>query len=200
MTPLRSYPVLLLLASALVVLSGCARKKPVTVAVPQEQPPIVAPTPTPTPEAQTAPQNPQPATQPSQQQGSQETSKSSAKETQKKPHQRKHAAIKKPSPAVRAADTPPQPNPEPRSTPAPIAPTVSPSDAQRDQSNTEKLLQAAENTLNNIKRQLSKQEEAMVAQARSYINQSRQATKDNDPARAFTLAQKANWLSNELER
>lgn len=61
-------------------------------------------------------------------------------------------------------------------------------------------MQTAENTLNNLKRQLSKEEEGMVAQARSYINQSRQATKDNDPARARTLAQKANLLSNELVR
>ncbi|MGE5324980.1 MAG: hypothetical protein ACM3SW_19085 [Actinomycetota bacterium] len=200
MTPLRSYPVLLLLASALAMLSGCARKKPVTVAVPQEQPPIVAPTPAPTPQAKGAPQEHQPAAQPSEQQPNKETATTSTRKAQKKPHHRKHAAIKKPSPAVKAADIPPQPSPEPRSTPAPIAPTVSPSDAQRDQSSTEKLLQAAENTLNNIKRQLSKEEQAMVAQARSYINQSRQATKDNDPARAFTLAQKANWLSDELER
>jgi len=198
MTPLRSYPVLLLLLSALAMLSGCARKKPVTVKVPQEQPPIVAPTPAPTPQA--APQESQPAAQPSQQENQQSAGTSSGK-TQSKPHHRKHAVIKKPSPAVRAADTPPpQPRPEPGSTPAPIAPTVSPRDAQRDQSSTERLLQAAENTLNNIKRQLSKEEVAMMAQARNYITQSRQATKDNDPARAFTLAQKANWLSNELLR
>lgn len=197
MTPLRSYPVLLLLACALAILSGCARKKPVTVAVPQEQPPIAAPTPAPTP--QTTPQEPQPSAQPSQQQPGQETAATATQETQKKKtHPRKRAAVKKPSPAVRADATPPRP--DPRSTPAPISPTVSPGDAQRDQSGTERLLQSAENTLNNIKRQLSKQEEAMVAQARSYINQSRQATKDNDPARALTLAQKASWLSNELVR
>lgn len=197
MTPLRSYPVLLLLASALAMLSGCARKKPVTVAVPQEQPPIAAPTPAPTP--QTAQQQSQPAVQPTEQQPSQETAATATQKTEKKrTHPRKRAAVKKPSPAVRADATPPRP--EARSTPLPISPTVSPRDAQRDQSSTERLLQTAENTLNNIKRQLSKQEEAMMAQARSYINQSRQATKDNDPARAFTLAQKASWLSNELGR
>ncbi|HET9180692.1 MAG TPA: hypothetical protein VFP59_01055 [Candidatus Angelobacter sp.] len=200
MTPLRSYPVLLLLLSALAILSGCARKKPVTVAVPQEQPPIVAPTPTPapTPQAQTQPQSPQPAAQPSEQQPNQETAGTSTRKTQKEQRRRRRVAVKKPSPVVRADATPPRP--DARATPAPISPTVSPRDAQRDQSSTEKLLQSAEYTLNNIKRQLSKQEEAMVAQARSYINQSRQATKDNDPARAFTLAQKANWLSNELVR
>jgi hypothetical protein len=95
---------------------------------------------------------------------------------------------------------PPDLKPEPRSTPAPISPSISPSDARRDQSSTEQLLQATENTLSGIKRQLSKEEESIVAQIRNYINQSRQASKDNDPARAHLLATKANQLSNELMR
>jgi len=199
MTPLQRLPVLLLLLSALMVISGCARKKPVVVVVPKEQPPITAPTPAPTPEAKTEPQKPEPTATPEQTE-SQEATKASPEPPERKSHHRQHGAVKKPSPVVKAENTPPENRPEPRSTPAPISPSISPSDAQRDQYNTEQLLQGAENTLNNLKRQLSKEEEAMVARARSYINQSRQATKDNDPARARTLAQKANLLSNELVR
>ena len=200
MTPLQRLPVLLLLLSALTVISGCARKKPVVVVVPKEQPSITAPTPAPTPEAKTEPQKCEPAAQIPEQAETQETNKTSPEPPEKKSHRHQRGAIKKPSPIVKAENTPPETRPEPRSTPAPISPSISPTDAQRDQYNTEQLLQTSENTLNNLKRQLSKEEEAMVAQARSYINQSRQATRDNDPARARTLAQKANLLSNELVR
>jgi hypothetical protein len=202
MTPLRSIPVLLLLFSVLTVISGCARKKPVLVVVPQEQPPIAAPTPAPTPAAKTEPSKPEPEAQPAGQPSPAETAdKTSADKTAKtKPRARQHATIKKPSPIVKGETTAEAKPPEPRSTPAPIAPSISPSDAARDQSSTEQLLQTTENTLNAIKRQLSKDEEAMVAQIRNYISQSRQASKDNDPARAHNLALKANLLSNELVR
>ncbi|HKT50389.1 MAG TPA: hypothetical protein VJV96_08825 [Candidatus Angelobacter sp.] len=201
MTPLQRLPVLLLLLSALTVISGCARKKPVVVVVPREQPPITAPTPAPTPEAKTEEQKPETTAQAPEQTENQETAKTSSEGPEKKSHHHQRGAIKKPSPVVKAENTPPETRPpEPRSTPAPISPSISPTDAQRDQYNTEQLLQTTENALNNLKRQLSKEEEAMVAQARSYINQSRQASKDNDPARARTLAQKANLLSNELVR
>ena len=200
MTPLHRLPVLLLLLSALTVISGCARKKPVVVVVPKEQPPVTAPTPAPNPEAKTEPQKREPTAQLPEQTENQEATKASPEPPEKKSHHQQRGGIKKPSPVVKAENTPPETKPEPRSTPAPISPSISPTDAQRDQYNTEQLLQSSENSLKNLKRQLSKEEEAMVAQARSYINQSRQATKDNDPARARTLAQKANLLSNELVR
>lgn len=199
MTPLRSIPVLLVLLSVLTVISGCARKKPVLVVVPKEQPPISAPTPAPAPAAKTEPQKPEPSAQGSQQPAPEETANTTSEKAQKKPR-RQHGSVKKPSPIVKAEVTPPEAKPEPRSTPAPISPSISPGDAARDQSSTEQLLQTTENNLSGIKRQLSKDEEARVAQIRSYISQSRQATKDNDPARAYNLAFKANLLSNELVR
>jgi hypothetical protein len=52
--------------------------------------------------------------------------------------------------------------------------------------------------LNNLKRQLSKDEEAMRAQIREFITQSRRAISDNDPTRAHTLAVKARLLSDDL--
>jgi len=202
MMPLRSIPVLFVLFSVLTVISGCARKKPVLVVVPKEQPPISAPTPSPTPAAKTEPANPQPSTQPGEQPAPEEPAEktSAEKAAKNKPRARQHGAIKKPSPIVKNENTAEAKPPEPRSTPAPIAPSISPSDAARDQSSTEQLLQTTENNLNGIKRQLSKNEEAMVAQIRNYISQSRQATKDNDPARAHNFALKANLLLNELMR
>jgi outer membrane biosynthesis protein TonB len=203
MTPLRTKPVLLLSFAAVLVLSGCAaRKKPVLV-VPQEQPPVAAATPAPTPAASPQSESTQPATQ------STDTAKTDTAETSptdkaaKPKERRQRGAIKKPSPSLRAENTPspePKGTPEPRSTPAPIAPSVSANDAARDRTSTDQLLQITESNLNGIKRQLTKDEEAMVAQIRNYMNQSRQATKDNDPARAHTLAMKANLLSNELVR
>lgn len=201
MTPLHRIPVLLLVVSALAVFSGCARKKPVVVVVPQEQPPTTAPTPTPTPEAKTEPQPSEPGAQPAAPGQPTTEANKTADKTAKNSHGRPHGQVKKPSPVVKADATPPEPKPaEPRSTPAPISPSISPGDAARDESSTEQLLQTAENTVNGIKRQLSQEEEGIVAKIRSFINQSRQATKDNDPARAHLLAQKANLLSNELVR
>lgn len=195
MKPLCRKPVLLLVFFAAVI-SGCARKKPVLV-VPTEQPPVVAPTPAPTPEAKAEP-SPTPAATPAEQPANPETNATNAEPPAKtKPHSRPRATVKKPSPAVKAEEQKPA---EPRSTPAPISPTISPGDAARDQASTEQLLQSTEANLNGIKRQLSKEEQAMVTQIHSFINQSRQASKDNDPARARTLAMKANLLSNELIR
>jgi hypothetical protein len=200
MTPLRSIPFLLVLFCVLTVISGCARKKPVLVVVPKEQPPITAPTPAPTPAAKAEPNKPEPAAQPPEQPSAAETAEKTPADTtaKSKPRVRQHGTIKKPSPIVKgetatAEAKPPEP-------PAPISPSISPSDAARDQSSTEQLLQTTENTLSGIKRQLSRDEEAMVAQIRNYISQSRQATKDNDPARAHNFALKANLLLNELTR
>jgi hypothetical protein len=203
MTPLRTKPILLVSFAAVLVLSGCAaRKKPVLV-VPQEQPPVAAATPAPTPAATPQPENTQAGAQTSEP-GKTETAENATADNAAKPKpRRQHTAIKKPSPSLRAENTPPpepKGTPEPRSTPAPIAPSVSANDAARDRNSTDQLLQNTESNLNGIKRQLTKDEEAMVAQIRNYMNQSRQATKDNDPARAHTLAMKANLLSNELAR
>jgi hypothetical protein len=59
-------------------------------------------------------------------------------------------------------------------------------------------LASAETNLNGINRQLSKDEEAMRAQIKEFINQSRKATTENDLARAHNLAVKAHLLSDEL--
>lgn len=200
-------PVLLVLLFALAGFSGCARKKPVLV-MPTEQPPATAPTPA--PEAQSQPQQtPEPAAQPSDQDSGNVPAETPAEKAKKKP---RHGGLRKPSPAERSGTQTAQNNkkvinedaggtpekPSPSTTPAPISPAISPGDAARAQTITDQLLQSTENNLSGIKRQLSNDEQAIVAQIRNFVTQSRQAIKDNDPMRARNLALKANLLSNEL--
>jgi hypothetical protein len=207
MKPLRLKTVLLSLASIMVVFCGCSQKKPVLV-VPRERPIAGAPTPTPTPEAEQSspPATPQPTP---------EATPSTPDQTQATAQKKKHR-IGKPSPSVRSpqdsgtaqangkkpdATTEAKAIPEPKATPGLIAPTISASDAVRDQNAAEQLLQSTETNLNSIgKRQLSSDEQSVVSQIKNFIMQSRQALKDNDPARARNLALKANVLSNDLTR
>ncbi|HYY69629.1 MAG TPA: hypothetical protein VE734_07845, partial [Terriglobales bacterium] len=52
--------------------------------------------------------------------------------------------------------------------------------------------------LNSINRSLSSDEQAMVAQIKDYMAQSRKASADSDSVRAHNLALKARLLSDEL--
>jgi len=186
--------------------SGCQHKKPVLV-MPQQQPPTAAPQPTPTPaQAQPAqqPQESQPAATPEEQPKT--TEKTAEKTT---PKHRHHAAAKKPPAAASGEKSevarnttgkkviPAEPEPTPPVT-GQISPGPAAGDAAHSQISTDQLLQGAEANLNGITRQLSKDEEAMRAQIREFIKQSRNATTENDLARAHTLAVKARLLSDEL--
>ncbi len=204
MTPLRLKTVLLSLASILVVFCGCSQKKPV-LTVPKERPISGAPTPAPTPEAQqsSVTSTPEPTPEPT---------PAVAESPSTPPKKKQH--ISKPSPSVRSnSDTAAQGNTKkadstteakaiPEATPPGlIAPTISANDAVRDRNSAEQLLQSTETNLNNLgKRTLSSDEESAVSQIRNFVAQSRQALKDNDPARARNLALKANVLSNDLTK
>jgi hypothetical protein len=63
---------------------------------------------------------------------------------------------------------------------------------------TEQLLKDTETNLNKINRPLSPDEQAMVAQIKEYMKQSREATNSSDAVRARNLALKARLLSDEL--
>jgi len=204
MTPLRLKTVLLSLVSIVVFFCGCSQKKPVLV-VPKERPISGAPTPTPTPEPQqsSVPSKPEPTPEPT---------PAAADQAQSTPPKKKHH-INKPSPSVRSNDSAAQGNTKkPESTteakaipeatpPGLISPTISPNDASRDRNSAEQLLQSTEMNLNSLgKRHLSTDEESAVSQIRNFVSQSRQALKDNDPARAKNLALKANVLSNDLTK
>lgn len=204
MTPLRLKTVLLSLAFIGVVFCGCSQKKPVLV-VPKERPISGAPTPSPTPEAQqsSVPVTPEPTPEAS----------PAPDQTQATLPKKKHH-IGKPSPSVKATpdtsasqantrkpDSTTEAKAEPKASPGLISPTISASDAVRDQNAAEQLLQSTETNLNSLgKRQLSSDEESVIAQITNFISQSRQALKDNDPTRAKNLALKANVLSNDLSK
>ena len=94
MKPLRLHAAAIVLMLLLGISLGCQHKKPVLV-VPQQQPPTAAPQPSPTPEpaAQAADQPLVPAPEPT------PAEQPKTAETPKPKHGR-HAAAKKPSPAV----------------------------------------------------------------------------------------------------
>jgi hypothetical protein len=210
MKPLRLYITILSLWFVLGIVSGCARKKPVLV-VPQQPPATTAAQPSPTPEpspAQPAADKAQEQTQPSQTAPSGETQPEQQKDKTKharKPSPRHPAQTatnsekmgevahnnppRKVIPAEKAEPTPPS---------GQISPGPTPADAGHDQASTEQLLQGAESNLSGIKRTLTKEEEAMRAQIKEFISQSRKATTENDLARAHILAVKARLLSDEL--
>ena len=180
------------------IVSGCEHKKPVLV-MPQEPPPMATPQATPTPaEAEAQPAQQPPEAQPT------ATPAEQAKTAEKtKPKHTRHAAGKKPGEKPEVAHNnprkiiPAEPAPTPAQT-GQISPGPTPSDTAHSQTSTDQLLQGAEANLNGITRTLSKDEEAMRAQIREFIKQSRTATTENDPARAHTLAVKARLLSDEL--
>lgn len=179
------------------IAAGCQHKKPVLV-MPQQPPPAATPQATPTPtaaEAQPAEQQPpeaQPAATPAEQPKTAEKTK---------PKHTRHAAAKKPGDKSEVARNNPSRKvipAEPAPTPQQISPGPTPANDGNNQTSTDQLLQGAEANLNGITRTLSKDEEAMRAQIKEFIKQSRTATTENDPARAHTLAVKARLLSDEL--
>lgn len=193
-------PVLLAVIIA-VLSSGCARKKTVLV-MPQEQPPAIAPSPTPTP--QTTAQ--QPATPAPQASPTPQPSPEQAETAQKqKPHP-KHTGGRKPSPSVPASgeksSTETAHNIKPKiienENVPPATNTANPSVVSQEQATTEQLLQNTEIAINGINRQLTQNEQTMLAQIRDFISQSRDAIKKNDLVSARKLAVKAHLFSDEL--
>jgi type IV secretory pathway VirB10-like protein len=206
---------LLRLPSAIVVLvsvlgiSGCPRK-PVLVA-PQQPPPITAatPQPTPTPEPTVTPQPTEEEQKPAvtEEQPAATTAKNKPKNTKRTPakkpatssaanEKQSNEATKTPKIVIQAdKGNVPQAT---SSGGGQISPGPTPTDGTQNQASTEQLLQSAEGNLNNLKRQLSKDEEAMRAQIKEFISQSRKAISENDPTRAHNLAVKARLLSDDL--
>lgn len=204
---LQIKPAVLALFITMAFLSGCTRKKPVLV-MPQEQPPTAAPEPTPQP---AEPQQPTDSQTLSANGDQSQPAKQEPDKSKTKPARRRAAAKKSASqpaasgdkPAEVAKNIPPKQiirddkaDPPPSSGQISPAPTLA--DAMHDQATTEQLLQSTEAQLNGIKRQLSKEEEAMRTQTKEFIAQSRKAATENDLVRAHNLAVKARLLSDEL--
>jgi len=82
-----------------------------------------------------------------------------------------------------------------------ISPVVSHNEAIHGTATTDQLLESTDTNLRNItKRQLSSDEQSIIAQINDYITQSRQATKEGDLVRAHNLALKAHLLSDDLAK
>lgn len=202
-SPLQLHRLVLVLA--LMLLLGCAAKKQAGPTQPPVQAPAAAATPEATPEAA-----PSPSATPAQQsqlpaQGTPppEPEQTPAANTNKTANGKQHSG-KKSSTGTRETAK----NSAPKTTvvPADAEPptsggTISPggiSTSTPNEPSTDQLLQSTENSLNGLNRQLSSDEQVMVMQIRDFINQSRQATKDNDGVRAHNLAVKAHLLCDDL--
>jgi len=79
-----------------------------------------------------------------------------------------------------------------------IAADVSSAQLSQQKQTTAQLLDETEKTIGGLNRTLSKGDEEIVGQIRSYVAQSRSATKDGDFERAYNLANKAHLLSAAL--
>ena len=198
----RSIVVGALLTSAL-LLSGCKKKKP-PVPAPQAQAPTMtepAPQPAESKPEEAVPAEPQPtppATEPSAtvppvttkstkpKSKSRVTDKPSAKKTPPAQPEKSKTVIDD----TAKADAPQPPL---------MAEPSSPQTVQQRQQ-TAQLIQATEYNINNIKRTLSNDEQAIVQHIRSFVDQSKQATKDGDTERAYNLAVRAHLLSDSLKK
>jgi hypothetical protein len=200
MKTLRLNPAVAGLLLLVLVTAGCEHKKPVLVMPQQTPPPAATPQATPTPAEAEAPAQQPPQAQPTATPAEQPKTAEKTKTKHPRP-----AGTKKPSgdKGEVAHNNPPkkiipaEPAPTPPQT-GQISPGPTSADAGNSQTSTDQLLQGAEANLNGITRTLTKDEEAMRAQIREFIKQSRNATTENDPARAHTLAMKARLLSDEL--
>jgi len=197
------------IAALVLSLSGCPFKKKQPPVPQQGQAPTVQPEPAPAPppqpaETQIIPAPPEPE---------------KTETVVEKPKPKKKPSAKKPAPPPTATQgqQPSQaasgaPAPAPTETSKLIIQEGSGPNAQgqlaagagleesspRSKQTTEQLLQSAQANLNSINRPLSPEEQAMVAQIKDYMAQSRKATKDSDTVRAHNLALKARLLSDEL--
>jgi hypothetical protein len=183
---------LLLLAAALLGLTGCATIKgwfePAPAPAQAEQPPARAPQPPARVEQPPAPRAEQP--------------EDSAP----------RAATPPPSPAPRVTPpTAPRPTapasaPPPAAPPAPVQPPVlspvlSAADEQRLRADTQQRLDGAEQRLRQIDpSKLASAQQDSLQTVQSFIDKAREALQAKDIQRAFTLADKAYVLADELTK
>ncbi|MGA3318424.1 MAG: hypothetical protein ABSC64_18550 [Candidatus Korobacteraceae bacterium] len=92
----------------------------------------------------------------------------------------------------------PPPSPAESAPDIAIAADVSSQQVSQQKQTTAELLAATEKNLKSANRKLNHDEQAMVAQIKTYIDQSRKATSENDFERAYNLATKARLLSDAL--
>lgn len=195
---LRATAIGVLVVSVL-ALGGCRKRKP-ALPPPQAQAPVITepqPETQPPPPVVTEPTRPQPETPPET-----VTPPPVAPAPKPKPKPRR-AAKKTPPPAEeKPAEPPPSKTVVSEGGAQPAAPQLSASmphdEVIHQRLSTAQLLEATDYNLKSITRQFSADEAAMVQHIRSYMQQSRDATKEGDTERAYNLALKAHLLSDEL--
>ncbi len=183
----------LLLLVGVVTLAGC-KKKSKAAPPPQAQAPTVEQSQAPLPPTQ--PTQPPPQPQPT------EPTTATAPATPPLATKPKTKRNKK----TTAKNTPPAPT-KPNKTvvdnggtgeSGQLSAAIPQGEATHQRLSTTQLLDATENNLKSITRTLTNDEQEMVRQIRSYMQQSRLATGDGDTERAYNLAFKAHLLSDEL--
>ena len=198
---------------ALLFTEACTRKRPSLPQPAQQAPTIAEALPEGIPE-ETQPPPPPPQLGKETEQPKKEQKKP-AKGTTKKttaPASTTVAATPPAAPAQPPAQTPPPQNtqavaslrpPHSGSTaePAPemtVAAEISSKDANKQREDTAHMVEATENALKTLTRQLNDEEKGMRTQVETYLQQSRKATTDGDYERAFHLAKKAQELAEAL--
>lgn len=199
--------VISLLLTALLGLTGCAKKKPqlppqaksidtVAVPLPDEISEASPPPPAPAPRQEAPPPEP-PKQKPT-------TKKRQRKQAQPPPASIPSSPANSPAPASGASSNTlaaahPPANPAAESTPdLAIAADVTSAQLNQQKQTTAQLLDATEKTLHDLNRPLHNDENEIVNQIRSYVTQSKSATAAGDFERAYNLANKAHLLSDAL--
>lgn len=193
-----------ILLAAMLALGGCKKKKPAVPPPEAQAPAITQPEPAAKPPVPAAsePNRPQPEpTQP-------ETAPAAtapAPKPKTKPRNTAKKTVPPPAaekPAETPAEKPPAKTVVTEGGTQPATPQLSasmPRDKVIHQKlDTNQLLEATDYNLKSISRTLNTEEQAMLQHIRSYMQQSRDATKEGDTERAYNLALKAHLLSDEL--
>jgi hypothetical protein len=189
---LRRQFALLAIVAGLLLHTGC-KKKTQPLAINRQAPTLAVQVPDEIPE-EPLPAEPQPTVQEATTQEPQ-ANKPPAKHRSKKPAQ--PPAANQNNPTVASNRPPATPASEAPMNPA-IAAAVPSQQIIRQQQTTDQLLDSTEKNLNGLNGPRSHDEEIIVKQIRSYIGESRKATKDGDFERAYNLAVKAHLLADAL--
>lgn len=208
MRPLRQV-IISVVVSALLYSAGCTKKSPQLPTqakvpidtVPSSLPPEIseetppAPPPPEPEQEETPPEQPKPKPAQHHKKKSNTTTTAAANAAQNSTPPGA-AAANSGNTTMAAAHPPGNPAETPPSTA--IGADVNRAQLSQQKQTTSQLLEETEKTLNGLNRTLSHDEEEIVNQIRSYIGQSRNATKDGDFERAYNLATKAHLLSDAL--
>ena len=197
---LRRQFVVLLAAFGLLLGVACEKQKPqvpakmqaptIAVSVPDQIPEVELPPGPPAQQQEATAEQPAPTKAPPKH-------KNRKKPTQPPPVNQASSTVAANHPPVSAAVETPTTSTTPATDTA-IAADLAPQKLTRQKQDTTELLDSTEKDLKGLNRSLSHDEEAMLTQIKSYIAQSRSATKDGDFERAYNLANKAHLLTDAL--